>query len=798
LTDSPTAAAPQLVGRERALALTRELLLSAGMDVDVVGPRRSGRTSIVDAVAAYASSAQRPAVRVNGVRSLAATPLAALHAAGLGAGAGQERRAASPLQHAIDVLTGAVARSGAVVLVDDSDLVDDASTGAIDAVRRATGTPVLRTRARPVVAGDSGHVVELPPLSYDELAAAVAGRLGSPLDAATMSRLYALTFGNVGVALSTVQVAVVEGTIARRDGIWTADGELWSPSLRGLATDHLAHLTPTEISAAEAIALASADEAASLCARPDTALHGLLTTGIVKTIDHGGRNRLVLDPPLLREHFRRANDTAPAPEALFAQLVHEKADARREAAAEAWRRSPTPRSALALARALMAPSGVAPGGADDLAAVLACADESGDDPLALLALAELRARRALGSGTDLATASTALHAAAAALGCPYSRAADAVVALLAAEVGAMPQTTAGPPHGHRPEDEAELPPAVRARCLLAAQAVALQRGRFSDALHVHERIRTLPCAIARSLSDGLHGLALLGAGRSAEAIEWASRGAADARERLDVAAWRLHSLAAGLSHSIAGRTEDAADAIAMVGALGAPPVPGSAVEAGLRGLAAVIAAREGDLARAERIRSELAAAPAPQSTATEAALGWIDAALAAGRGRSDRAAALLHRLAGRLRANQQEAAAAFALLTALEHTAGEDGVEEARALVAGQQSELFDAHLAQVVARTRHDDDAPGALARRLRAVGLARLATASRDDTGFFTTPVVLTDREREIVRFVADGLVYREIAARLHLSARTVEGIAARIIRKLGLRDRRELAALALAGEV
>jgi DNA-binding NarL/FixJ family response regulator len=255
---------------------------------------------------------------------------------------------------------------------------------------------------------------------------------------------------------------------------------------------------------------------------------------------------------------------------------------------------------------------------------------------------------------------------------------------------------------------------------------------------------------------------------------------------------------AGLSHSLAGRTEHAAAAIALVGALGSPPVPGSAVEAALRGLAAVIAAREGDLARAERIRDELAAGPAAPSNATEAAVGWIDAALAAGRGRSDRAAVLLHGLASRLRSSRQEAAASFALLTALEHTADEDGLAEARALVAGQQSPLFDAHLAQIVARARHDDDALGALDDRLHAVGLERLATGSSGDSGFFATPVVLTERERQIVRFVADGLVYREIAARLHLSVRTVEGIAARIIRRLGLRDRRELAALALSGSL
>ncbi len=47
------------------------------------------------------------------------------------------------------------------------------------------------------------------------------------------------------------------------------------------------------------------------------------------------------------------------------------------------------------------------------------------------------------------------------------------------------------------------------------------------------------------------------------------------------------------------------------------------------------------------------------------------------------------------------------------------------------------------------------------------------------------LSAREREVVRLVARGLVSKEIAARLDLSARTVEKHRARILAKLGLHD-------------
>jgi len=48
------------------------------------------------------------------------------------------------------------------------------------------------------------------------------------------------------------------------------------------------------------------------------------------------------------------------------------------------------------------------------------------------------------------------------------------------------------------------------------------------------------------------------------------------------------------------------------------------------------------------------------------------------------------------------------------------------------------------------------------------------------------LSVREREIARLVADGLTNREIAARLFLSAKTVEAHLARMFTKLGVKSR------------
>ena len=51
------------------------------------------------------------------------------------------------------------------------------------------------------------------------------------------------------------------------------------------------------------------------------------------------------------------------------------------------------------------------------------------------------------------------------------------------------------------------------------------------------------------------------------------------------------------------------------------------------------------------------------------------------------------------------------------------------------------------------------------------------------------LTDRESEIVRYVADGLRNAEVAQRLSISESTVKSHLNNIFQKLGLRDRVEL---------
>lgn len=55
------------------------------------------------------------------------------------------------------------------------------------------------------------------------------------------------------------------------------------------------------------------------------------------------------------------------------------------------------------------------------------------------------------------------------------------------------------------------------------------------------------------------------------------------------------------------------------------------------------------------------------------------------------------------------------------------------------------------------------------------------------------LTEREREVLDLVADGLSNKEVASRLHLSEKTVKHYMTIIMEKLGVRNRTEAALLA-----
>ncbi len=70
----------------------------------------------------------------------------------------------------------------------------------------------------------------------------------------------------------------------------------------------------------------------------------------------------------------------------------------------------------------------------------------------------------------------------------------------------------------------------------------------------------------------------------------------------------------------------------------------------------------------------------------------------------------------------------------------------------------------------------------------LARGGTASGTDADAVAD--LLSAREREVLRLLAEGMTDREIAGGLSISPRTVESHVSSLLRKLGVRNRAEAA--------
>jgi two-component system response regulator DevR len=102
----------------------------------------------------------------------------------------------------------------------------------------------------------------------------------------------------------------------------------------------------------------------------------------------------------------------------------------------------------------------------------------------------------------------------------------------------------------------------------------------------------------------------------------------------------------------------------------------------------------------------------------------------------------------------------------LKQVGGSDLVDTIRRVAAGQS--LIDPTLtARVLDRLRNGEQAPEELA--------------------------VLTEREREIIALIAEGLTNRQIGNRLHLAEKTVKNYVSSILAKLGLESRTQAAVLA-----
>ncbi len=374
----------------------------------------------------------------------------------------------------------------------------------------------------------------------------------------------------------------------------------------------------------------------------------------------------------------------------------------------------------------------------------------------------------------------------------------------------------------------ELPPIVGAETAWALATVYADAGRTSEAVAVAEAGYEIAarCSDAPHMRFNIadsHVTALVLAGRIGEALEvaeWARGQAAD----LPGTAHLLGPAIAGRAALGAGRLVEACELLEQ--AASALNATGHAQGWGYRyGIPRATAlAMRGRWQEAEAVLEKLGTVRRPFRT-LDYEKGLARAWVAAGQGAVSEAIAILQSAAESARANGRFDAEVMCLQTAAQFgdRSCEARLRELGGVVEGPRVGLaanFAAALtagdgAQIAAFSEAfeeigdgvsavDAAAQAALAHnrqnlRGSALGCAAraeaLAVRSGADTPMLRQarePLPLTDREREIVLLLGQGLSNREIAERLTVSARTVEGHIYKAMAKTGTTSREELAAL------
>lgn len=314
----------------------------------------------------------------------------------------------------------------------------------------------------------------------------------------------------------------------------------------------------------------------------------------------------------------------------------------------------------------------------------------------------------------------------------------------------------------------------------------LLSGRIGDAADVAERVqqqaRDLPGAAAL-LGAAVAGRAALGAGDVRSACVLLEKAAFGMSGTHPLGWGYRYRIPYAMALAVRGSTDEAAAALA---ALGKVQRPFRSLDYELSLARGWVAAGQGAVSQA--IAVVLAAAQkAARQEQFAAEVMCLQVAAQFG---DSSGAPRLRELEGIVEGPRAGVAARFA-----------EALRDGDAPQLGQVSEEFE-RLGDLVAAV--DAAAHAALTYRRQglrgsALGCSTRAAALADHCGASTfalrragEPLPFTDREREIVMLIGEGLSSREIAERLTLSARTVESHIYRAMSKTGTSSREELAAL------
>ena len=842
------------VGRERDIALAVSLLQN-GKNVDIIGGRGSGRSSFLHALHNRLKDLDIVAIQIQGIAALHTQPLAALAVAGFHPNPGG-RNTISELTAA---LIASTKKRAAVILVDDCDQLDDASWGVINAVRSAHAVPVVvsretdrttrGTRVTEDPSAASSYVIELAPLAFEPIQRIVHDRLGGASDVATVARIFSKSGGNVGLALSIVEVALQEQRIIQGDdGRWVAVKSLWSPALRGIIDARLASLAPETLDTVHLLALVGvADvEAARLLCEWDT-VEQLEDAALVQVTTEHGRQYVSITPPIIVDFIRNDPHTARnlrlvdiilerlgadhplavaatlgdrdaletmANNAVFSRLLQERARSHRLLAEARWNERPEAAEAVELVTFLM--QCAAPH--DTIQRVFEQTDLANATEQSLTQLRILRARWIAYSQGELTEALKLLEVPADASSAREAQYLAAAV-MIRASISQVPDdliTRLESIHATASENQLAV---LEARLYLA-----VIQGRFDDSEKLYQEIAVRDPDGRRHISRALYAYALTGNGRVREALELATAAMNDAHSRLDLDALRTSGSAAALAHIFVGNFDAVGRILDILLAAGDSfTLPRGYIVAVLN-VASIVALRRGDVDLAEKYVNEISSMGHPDGPLPGQDACWSRAQLLAAKGKPAFAAEAIWASSEALWDRRAFFSASLGYISSLELDPNKKRFEHARARIETVDGEYIRAAEAYIGALVASDPERMHLAAHRLQASGrIAYAIEAFRNARRVFlaqgdvtkadkalhderellhsgwgqaydsaliaNATYSLSDRERQIARYVAEGFSNSEIASALVISARTVESHLYRVLRKLNLEHRSEL---------
>ncbi|MFC5337941.1 helix-turn-helix transcriptional regulator [Leucobacter denitrificans] len=757
-------------------------------------------------------------------------------------------------------LTELVTDDQTVFFLDDWDDLDEASWGVIEYVRRTTGVPIVISRlqglrARHTPTGlhastlEPTYVIDMLPLRFDDLDAAVSSYLGGPIEPGTSRRIYAKTGGNVGLALSLVDAMSRDGALVQIDGnAWTAAGELWSPALRAVMEMHLESLEPVARDALETIAMIGPADVETVRNLVDWTTLEVLEERAMIAFAQGARSNLVsVVPPLFNSYFRhdplsarrirlteRINDVlgttsrnfdidstwdtpdagAEQKDALFAGMLRENSKTLQLVASYEWEKTPTVSSANSYLEVLsqIGLEATCP----TIERIFTETDwEAGD----LASRAEFCARQAEWLAYRMSEVDQAvelLETRAPELK-EYGRMLDAKRISILADCRAVPEGFEA-----ALEVTEDLPQNIQI-VLLETQLQVLTIGcRLKDATRVYRELKRLDPEGIRVTARALYGMAQLAQGHYKSGLRDLSNGLDEARGSLDLPAFRLFAGAVAYAHLHSGDMQELGSLVDVALSTGelSPLPPGSRI-AILVG-ASVLATSKGQIALCQKYAEMARSEGEENGPLPGQQIAWIDAQIEILNGNAQAGAETLWKASQSLKERGAIYAAQLGMLASVEISMNKDRLAETLRLleefpdatVLGAQGrylaaleardpegvfqagKILERHARNGVALAAYgraaewfgEKDAIPARMKALKEERRLRTSAGSRvfNTTRFGTMRTFLSKREREVAALAAKGLSNQDIATHLVLSVRTVESHMHRIMRKFGVSTR------------